>query len=74
MQHDFPKMGAGSNAVWNFSENSYVLVTASVPYFFYPFSLQKYTLFSIQRFQIDWQRWAKLKMLVHQNLFILALN
>ena len=32
-QHDFPKMrGGGSKAVWNFSENSSVLETASFPY------------------------------------------
>ena len=33
-QHDFPKMRGrgGSKAVWNFSENSSVLVTPSVPY------------------------------------------
>ena len=31
-QHDFPKMrGGGSNAVWNLSENSSVLVSPSVP-------------------------------------------
>ena len=26
MQYDFPKMGGGLRAVWNFSENSSVLV------------------------------------------------
>ena len=32
-QYDFPKMrGGGSKAVWNFSENSSVLETPSVPY------------------------------------------
>ena len=31
-QYDFPKMrGGGSKAVWNFSENSSVLETPSVP-------------------------------------------
>ena len=32
-QYDFPKMrGGGSKAVWNFSGNSSVLETPSVPY------------------------------------------
>ena len=30
-QYDFPKMRGGVKAVWNFSENSSVLVTPSVP-------------------------------------------
>ena len=30
-QHDFPKMRGGSKAVWNFSKNSSVLETPSVP-------------------------------------------
>ena len=30
-QYDFPKMRGGSKAVWNFSENSSVLETPSVP-------------------------------------------
>ena len=32
-QYDFPKMRGGSKAVWNFSENSSVLETPSVPNF-----------------------------------------
>ena len=31
LQYDFPKMRGGSKAVWNFSENSSVLVVPSVP-------------------------------------------
>ena len=31
LQHNFPKMRGGSKAAWNFSENSSVLETPSVP-------------------------------------------
>ena len=31
LQYNFPKMGGGSKAVWNFSENSSVLVLFGIP-------------------------------------------
>ena len=32
LQYDFPKMRGGSKVVWNFSENSSVLVLRGIPY------------------------------------------